>query len=207
MARGTAESVEATRVGLLDAAMRVLNTDGYAGLSTRRVAAEADAPMSQIRYHFGSKEGLVLALFDHMNAQLLERQSEMFTDHTLTLSGRWALACEYLDDDLASGFVSVLLQLTAAGWTNPAIGETVGSGLMGWLDLLASLAEEAAQHGVPVGPLTPQELAALVGGAFIGAESLLLLGLEDQGVPIRAALQRIGELIVNWERTALREGA
>ena len=44
-------------------------------LSTRDVAAAAGVPLSQIHYHFGSKQGLVLALFEYLNAQLLDRQN------------------------------------------------------------------------------------------------------------------------------------
>ena len=62
------------KVELLEAAKRVLLEQGYAGLSTRAVAAEAGTQMSQIRYHFGSKEGMVLALFEHMNEALIARQ-------------------------------------------------------------------------------------------------------------------------------------
>jgi DNA-binding transcriptional regulator YbjK len=57
---------------LLEAAKRVLMAEGNGGLSTRAIAA-ADTQMSQTRYHFGSKEGMVLALFVYMNAQLIER--------------------------------------------------------------------------------------------------------------------------------------
>ena len=58
-----------------------------------------------------------------MNVQLLQRQSDMFSDQTLTLSQKWELACDYLDDDLASGYVRVLQELWAAGWSNPEIGK------------------------------------------------------------------------------------
>ena len=47
-----------------EAAKKVLRRNGYAGLSTRDVAAEAGVPLSQIHYHFGSKQGMVLALFE-----------------------------------------------------------------------------------------------------------------------------------------------
>ena len=75
MARVTAERAQMTKAGLLAAANDVLREQGYAGLTTRAVAAAAGAPMSQIQYHFGSKEGMVLALFEHMNSQLLDRQN------------------------------------------------------------------------------------------------------------------------------------
>jgi hypothetical protein len=38
-------------------------------------------------------------------------------------------------------------------------------------------------------------VGALAANAFIGAESLFLLGLEKRGLPVRQALRRIGDLI------------
>src|SRR5215831_14520097 len=93
-----------TSVTLLEAAKSVLRRNGYSGLSTRDVAAAAGVPLSQIHYHFGSKQGMMLALFQYLNAQLLDRQQAMFGDQKLKLSEQWDLACQYLDDDIASGY-------------------------------------------------------------------------------------------------------
>ena len=71
---------------LLEAAKRVLLQHGHAGLSTRAVATEAGTQMSQIRYHFGSKEGMVLALFEYMNAALIGRQAEAFGRRDLSVA-------------------------------------------------------------------------------------------------------------------------
>ena len=94
----------------------MLRQNGYAGLSTRDVAAAAGVPLSQIHYHFGSKQGMVLALFEYLNAQLLDRQNAMFGDTALKLSEHWDRACDYLDEDIASGYVRVLQELIAASW-------------------------------------------------------------------------------------------
>ena len=48
-----------------------LLADGYAGLSTRKVAQEAGVPLSQVHYHFGSKGGMVLALLEAENRRRL----------------------------------------------------------------------------------------------------------------------------------------
>jgi AcrR family transcriptional regulator len=85
MAREGAKKVE-TGTTLLEAAKKVLRQNGYAALSTRDVAAAAGVPLSQIHYYFGSKQGMMLALFEYLNAQLLDRQNSMFNDASLTLS-------------------------------------------------------------------------------------------------------------------------
>ncbi len=51
---------------LLDAALRILERDGYGALTLRRIAAEAGETKSLIVYHFGGKDGLVTALVDSL---------------------------------------------------------------------------------------------------------------------------------------------
>ena len=60
---------------------------------------------------------MVLALFEYLNAQLLDRQNALFGDATLKLSEQWDRACDYLDEDIASGYVRVMQELVAASWS------------------------------------------------------------------------------------------
>jgi AcrR family transcriptional regulator len=199
MARALAKKPE-TSVSLLEAAKKVLRQNGYAGLSTRDVATSANVPLSQIHYHFGSKQGMVLALFEYLNAQLLDRQNALFGDTKLKLSEQWDRACDYLDDDIASGYVRVLQELTAASWADAEVAKVVRAGLITWFNLITDLARKAEQELGGLGPLSAEEVAALIGCAFMGAESLHLLGGEKKGVPVRQALRRFGDLIRVTER-------
>ena len=199
MARAAARKTE-TSTNLLEAAKKVLRQSGYAGLSTRDVAAVAGVPLSQIHYHFGSKQGMVLALFEHLNAQLLDRQDALFGDPTLRLSAQWDRACDYLDDDIASGYVRVLQELIAASFSDTEVAKVVRAGIMGWVELIVGVARRAEEKFGGLGPLTPEEIGAFAANAFIGAESLYLLGLEKKGVPLRQALRRVGDLIRLAER-------
>jgi AcrR family transcriptional regulator len=203
MASTAAKKIE-TGTTLLEAAKKMLRQNGYSGLSTRDVAAAAGVPLSQIHYHFGSKQGLMLALFEYLNNQLLDRQQRMFGDPTLKISEQWDLACQYLDDDIASGYVRVLQELIAASWSDPAVAKVVRAGSMGWFDLLVAVARRAEQELGGLSPFSPEEVGALVANAFIGAESLYLLGAEKKGAPVRAALRRIGDLIRIAEDAAAR---
>ena len=194
MARVLAKKPE-TGTTLLEAAKKVLRQNGYAGLSTRDVAEAAGVPMSQIHYHFGSKQGMVLALFEYLNAQLLDRQNALFGDATLRLSEQWDRACEYLDDDIASGYVRVLQELIAASWADVEVAKVVRAGIMGWLELIVGVARKAENTLGGLGPFTPEQAGAFAANAFIGAESLYLLGIEKRGSPVRQALRRVGDLI------------
>lgn len=184
-----------TRMSVLEAAKKVLRQSGYAKLSTRDVAAAAGVPLSQIHYHFGSKQGMVLALFEYLNAQLLDRQASLFGDATLKLSEQWDRACDYLDEDIASGYVRVLQELIAASWADAPVAKVVRAGLQGWIDLITALARRAERELGGLGPFLAEEVAALIGSAFLGAESHYLLGLERRGVPVRQALRRFGDII------------
>jgi AcrR family transcriptional regulator len=203
MARALAKKVE-TSTTLLEAAKKVLRQNGHSGLSTRDVAAEAGVPLSQIHYHFGSKQGLMLALFDYLNAQLLDRQHAMFHDQALSLSQRWDKACDFLDEDIASGYVRVLQELIAASWSDPEVAKVVRAGIMGWVDLITEVARKAEVELGGLGPFSAREAAALIASAFIGGESLYLLGLEKKGSPVRQSLRRVGDALRIAERKSSR---
>ena len=193
-----------TRTLITDAARCRLVADGYAGLSTRKVAEEAAVPVSQLNYHFGSKQGLILALFEEENQRRLDRQRRMYAEDA-PLWQRYEQACDFLEDDLDSGYVRVLQEMVAAGWSNAEIGAAVHELLGGWFALLGAVAREAERRHGPIGPFTAEEVATLVASAFFGSEALLLLGFDREALPIRSALRRVGVLIRQLEDGAARE--
>jgi AcrR family transcriptional regulator len=187
-----------TRTAILEAAGRRLLADGYAGLSTRKVAEEARVPLSQLHYHFGSKQGLILALLAEENQRRLDRQTRMYAED-MPLWRRYERACDYLEDDLDSGYVRVLQEMIAAGWSNVEIRDAVRELLSGWFVLLIDVAREAERRHGPLGPFTAEEFATLVGTAFVGSEALLLLGFDRSVLPIRSALRRLVVVIRQLE--------
>ena len=187
-----------TRQGILEAARAQLLAEGYAGMSTRKVAAGAGVPLSQVHYHFGSKQRLILSLLEEENRRLLDRQREMY-GQDIPLWKRYEQACDFLEDDLESGYVRVLQEMIAAGWSNPEVGAAVQEVISGWTGLLTEVAREAAERFGGLGPFSPEEMAVLIGGVFIGAEAWLLLGFERQQLPIRTALRRIADVIRDLE--------
>jgi len=185
---------EHTQQRILDAAKRSLLQVGYADLSTRGIAEQAGVPLSQIHYHFGSKRHLVLALLEAENEQLLRRQAAMY-DADQPLWKQWEQACDFLEDDLASGYVRVLQEMTAAGWSDEEVAAAVREDLRGWFGLLTVVAERFSTTAGGWGPLEPRDVATLVGAAFLGVEALILLGFGDEEVPGRSALRRVGAAI------------
>lgn len=190
-----------TKQRILLAARDALIADGFAALSTRKVADAAAVPLSQIHYHLGTKEEMVLALLRAENDRLLARQAATFSEQ-LPLSERWIIACNYLDDDLNSGYVRVLHEMTAAGWSSEVVGTEVRQMLDGWTAVLTDVTARAEADGLVFGGLDVAEVVALVSAVFIGAESMILTGQEGATLPLRSALRSLGRLIARFEEGA-----
>ncbi len=187
-------ATNATRESILAAARECLLADGYANLSTRRVADTAQVPLSQIHYHFGSKLQLILAVLAVENERLLERQRAMF-DAPEPLWVRWELACDFLESDVASGYVRILQEMIAAGWSDAEVAASVRDMLLGWYRILTEVATREQERGADLGGFTPDEVAALMGTPFLGAEELILLGVTETTLPIRSALRKVAALL------------
>lgn len=183
-----------TAVRIMEAARACLLADGYASLSTRKVADKAGMPLSQIHYHFGGKRGLVLALLDHENQLLVGRQRQMYAASE-PLWKRYEQACDFLEDDLASGYVRVLQEMIAAGWSDTEVAQQVLSMLRGWFEVLEEVAREAEARFGSLGPFSPADLAGLVGVAFLGGEAVILLGDDEWAARVRTALRRVTDLL------------
>lgn len=183
-----------TQSRILEAARSCLLADGYASLSTRRVAEAADVPLSQIHYWFGSKQELILAVLAAENERLLARQSSMFAGDE-PLWRQWDRACDFLETDLESGYVRILQEMIAAGWSDATVAASVRELLGGWFRLLADVARREQERTGGLGPFTPEEVAALMGLPFMGAEAAILLGIPESELPTRSALRKVGTVL------------
>ncbi len=69
--RARSDRGEATRAQLIAAGLEVFGRIGYEGASTREIARAADANIAAIVYHFGGKEGLHVAVAQHIAEQIM----------------------------------------------------------------------------------------------------------------------------------------
>jgi AcrR family transcriptional regulator len=186
---------QATRQRIVDAARDVLVAHGHGGASTRAVADAAGVHLSQVHYHFGGRQGLLVEVLHQENDSLLARQRELYAASGL-LSEKWRIACDLLDSDLESGYVRVLWELWAAGLTDPELAAGWRGAMQGWRDLLESVFAAWAEELDVELPLRPRALATMVGNIFEGIEIELLAGVE---APHREVLDAIGDLIARAE--------
>ena len=140
------------------------------------------------------------------NQRRLARQQNMYAEDA-PLWQRYERACDFLEDDLDSGYVRVLQEMIAAGWSNEELGDAVRELLGGWYALLERWHAKRSSVTAALGPFTAEEIGTLVGAAFLGAESLLLLGFDRNALPIRSALRRFSAVIREFEegQAATRE--
>jgi AcrR family transcriptional regulator len=97
--RTQAQRRAATRGALLDAALHLLVKDGYANLTTRRIAARAGVSQGAQQHYFPSKSELVLEAVRHAISQIAEdslRRTELLAAggtprHEAMLDEMWAV--------------------------------------------------------------------------------------------------------------------
>lgn len=80
---------DGTRSAILDAALAAFGAHGFAGATTRGIAAQAAVTLPSIAYHFGGKQGLYIACAEDIVARYEGSASDMVSagEFTLNASG------------------------------------------------------------------------------------------------------------------------
>ena len=89
--------------------------------------------------------------------------------------------------------------MIAAGWSCNTVAQHVLTLLQAWMDVLEDVAREAETRFGSLGPLTAEELASLVGLAFLGGEALILLNDQQWSTRARTALRSVSGVIRAFE--------
>ncbi|TFZ03483.1 TetR/AcrR family transcriptional regulator [Ramlibacter rhizophilus] len=164
-----------TKARILEAAFQRLAREGYGGLSIREIAKDAGVNHALVNYHFKSKEQLVIAVLDDANRRLLARQERLYAGPG-SYAHKWAQARRYYENDLASGFVRVLMELYAASMSNPALRDEFQPRMNAWFDLIGKVVAEAFEHyGLDL-PVSPEVVSCWICNFWIGTELAMLAG-------------------------------
>jgi AcrR family transcriptional regulator len=195
---GRALRGEATRRRIVDAARDVLLERGHGGTSTRAVADQAGVRLSLVHYHFGGKHGLLLEVLERENELLLRRQQRLYAAPG-PLAEKWRTACDFLDEDIRSGYVRVLWELWAAGLADAELAAGWRSAMGAWRQLLESVFAAWAEELDIELPLSPRALSTLLSNLFQGIEIELLAGVPEEDAPHGEVLEALGALIERAE--------
>jgi AcrR family transcriptional regulator len=178
---------------ILEAAFEVLKRDGYAGLTTAKVAAASGQNKALISYYYGSKQGLVAAV--------ARRVSETLTDEVLGGLGEPATLDDLVDAladgvwrvmDRDVGILRVYFDLASQSVVEPEVGEIMAEMKEGYRAILRELLRDVGD-----GPPTRD----LDGFAILLIAGLEGLSLERVERGETKELRRARELFVRSARS------
>lgn len=192
---------EQTRWRILEAARRRLVEEGYARLSTRQIAAEAGVNHALIHYYFGTKDQLVVAVLDEANRRLLSRQSAMY-ETPGGFAEKWARACAFYEEDLASGFVRLQLELWSASLANPELRAVFLPRLLAWRRVVRAAVREAVAHYALDLPVSAEMVSDWICTYWGGMEFEMLIGIGEEDGHYQAALDAMQHLLERLDRQA-----
>jgi AcrR family transcriptional regulator len=176
------------RDALLDAAERLLVREGYAAVTTRRVATEAGLNHGLIHYYFGSMEELLVQVLERFTGPLVDRQRQMYAQDAPFIE-KWRTAMAYLESDQASGYQKIWLELQAMAWNHPDLRERVAAVNAEWRAVLTDAFEGAArEHGVDVRRFPVPALVSLVMTFNEGIILERLCGINDGQAELLTAI-------------------
>jgi AcrR family transcriptional regulator len=183
-----------TRAAILQSARRLLIEQGYANLNVRDIARDAGVNHALIGYHFQGKQQLVLAVLDDANSQLLERQTRMYSE-SASASETWQQACDFYEEDLASGFVMLLMALMGASFHDEDLRREFTPRLLAWQSLIESAVDTfLARSGLSL-PVSGRAISAWITWFWMGMEASMALGIPEEQGHQREALEAMALLL------------
>lgn len=170
-----------TKQRILEAALEVLKEKGFAGASTRAIAAHGGLAPGLIFYYFGTLHELLLAALEHSS----ETRLRAFRPQLAAASSPaelFGLLERIYAEDRASGHIRVVSELVAGSVAHPELGPRVVELMEPWLEVTEDAAARAFA-GTGLGLLvTPRQLAFAAVTFYLGANLLTQLGPEQEEV-------------------------
>ena len=180
-----------TRGRVVAAAFEALKRHGYAGSSTRAIAAIGGFNPALIFYYFETLDDLLLAALAESSAERLERYRDAVAA-AASLEELLAVLRRIYADDVASGHIRVVSEVVGASVAKRELAPRVVELMQPWLDLAESGAANAVA-GTPLEQLVPPRTLAVAAVTFyLGAN--LLTHLQDDFSALTAVLERGAEL-------------
>jgi AcrR family transcriptional regulator len=160
-----------TRGRVVEAALQALKTNGYAGASTRVIAAAGGFQPGLIFYYFETLDDLLVQALAHSSEERLARYRAA-VEEADAIERLLELLSEIYRDDVASGHIRVVSELVGASVTNPKLAPRVIALMEPWVELAES-AVDRALTGSPLRELaSPRELALTAVTFYLGANLL-----------------------------------
>jgi AcrR family transcriptional regulator len=184
------------RERILEAAIEVLKSDGYAGLTIGKVAEQAGESKPLVAYHYGSKQGLVQAAGRSI-AEMITNEVLDAVDGATTVEavvrGVDAGVERVLDED--ERVARLYFDLAAVSVVEPEVRGTIAEVNEQWREVLVRLLTEASDG------LSPARARVLTVMVISAMQGMTLERIERGATPER---KRARELFI---RTAVAAAA
>jgi AcrR family transcriptional regulator len=178
----------AAREEAVEAVRRALAEHGYAGLTTKKIAAESDKSEAFLFYHYDSKEELVLAFMDWAAGRVTARLEGAEGDPAQRLYGLCDALVGDPGDDIERGTNVAMMELLAHARHNAAFRERLVAYEQAIIDDTAALIRDGIETG-QFREVDPESTAAFIltlADGTVGA--VQALGMTDVGEGVRAVL-------------------
>lgn len=124
-AGGVSPAARARREALARAALTVLQREGYAALTARKVAAEAQMSLGHISYHFADMDELMAQAYRLASAHLQQAEARLDADGGSVRDRLEALLrAGFTDEILEPGYLRVRIDLWSAALARPEVAAT-----------------------------------------------------------------------------------
>ena len=171
---------------IMDAAEKVIRDEGYAAVSSRRVAEVAAIQQSLVYYYFESMDDLLVATFQRRTERGMARY-EKDARSDKPVAAIWKDLNEGLDARMSFAFVSLASY-------NERVRDVYTSFLSQSRKLQADvIAKDATARGIDISPATPTALAFIIHSTSLVMAREAALGMTEGHDEVRSLLEGLLE--------------
>lgn len=155
--------MEGRRQAIVEAAARSIARDGIAGLRVQQIAAEAEVSVALIYYHYGDRNGLIKAAFEHASEQAPSTALRVAADSRRGYEVLEATMLAELDDDPAVRDAAIVWgEVSARAAVDPDLRPIVARITRDWAATVAGVIERGIADGSIRAVDEPGEIAQRV---------------------------------------------
>jgi len=171
---------------IMDAAEKVIRDEGYAAVSSRRVAEVAAIQQSLVYYYFESMDDLLVATFQRRTERGMARY-EKDARSDKPVAAIWKDLNEGLDARMSFAFVSLASH-------NERVRDVYTRFLSQSRKLQADvIAKDATARGIDISPATPTALAFIIHSTSLVMAREAALGMTEGHDEVRSLLEGLLE--------------
>lgn len=190
-----ARMVEETRAKLIRAARKAFATQGYAAASMDDLTAEAGLTRGALYHNFGGKEGLLRAVIDQIDAEMVARLRTVRERAETTWLGLLAETVAYIEMALEPEIQRIVLLDGPAVLGDPSRWPNQTGCLRTTTRTLQALIDEGT-----IEPVDAEAAARLLNGAALNA-SLWIAAADDPQAVLAKAIEAFRHLAAGLLRT------